>query len=103
MWKNKAFSRTLSMISARNPELAQKLDTQNCVVQKADLEGLIELAPSMIIVMNCRESRFLCPVKYASHFIAIIDEHRDMSSKKYGPKNFMNISDVVMTMMLQRQ
>lgn len=102
MWKNKAFSRTLDMINARNPQLAQKLDTQNCVVWKADLEALIELSPSMIIVMNCRDSRFLCPVKDASHFISIIDEHREMSSKKYGPKNFMNISDVVMTMMLQR-
>jgi hypothetical protein len=77
------------------------LDAHSGILTKEDIPKLIEIDPMFIVVMKYREAQMLCPAKYVNHFTAIIDEHRDMSEKKYGPKNFMNCSDVVTHMTLQ--
>ena len=101
MWRSKVFRNSLNKINAKNPCLAHKLDAHSGILTKEDIPKLIEIDPMFIVVMKFREAQMLCPAKYVNHFTAIIDEHRDMSGKKYGPKNFMNCSDVVTHMTLQ--
>jgi hypothetical protein len=101
MWRSKVFRNSLNKINAKNPCLAHKLDAQSGILTKEDIPKLIEVDPMFIVVMKLREAQMLCPAKYVNHFTDIIDEHRDMSNHKYGPKNFMNCSDVVTHMTLQ--
>lgn len=101
MWRSKVFRNSLDKINAKNSCLAHKLDAQSGIVNKEDIPKLVAIDPMFLVVMKCRDGQMICPAKDVNHFTAIIDEHREMSNHKYGPKNFMNCSDVVIHMTLQ--
>jgi hypothetical protein len=66
----------LEAIAVKNPTLAAKLDDQYGFITAEDVQPLIDIDPSMNVMVRCYSDRFTCSIRSFNWHLAAIREGR---------------------------
>ena len=74
----------IQQIRQANPALARKIEAQHGFIIADDVEPLIAVNRSMLVMVRCGAGRFLTPIESLNHFMGIIERHANMVQAHTG-------------------